>query len=283
MYSGRLVVPVVLRHSGMSAPKARKSRGMAASPRASTSASAIDWGTAVSRPSRSRRRTNGIIRATIRASRNPRRLDTVCVVLGSGEPLQRRIDHRLILGITDRRASCRSRAWPDNGIESVYRRGKCGDANPEQSKRLPRKVRATRCDRRGDRRGARLRVAMRCRRASRRPCGGADHFGVARSRGGSGGSSSTRRRDARRRREDAPLDEAATVGCIDPERDPTPAAAIRSLPPRRRQIVFLRYFADPSLEEIATVCDVSAGTVAATLSQARAALRDALISGAELG
>lgn len=90
-------------------------------------------------------------------------------------------------------------------------------------------------------------------------------------------------RDARRRRTDAPLDEAATIGCIDAERDPTLAAAIRSLPPRRRQIVFLRYFADLSLEEIATVCDVSAGTVAATLSQARAALRDALISGAELG
>jgi RNA polymerase sigma-70 factor (ECF subfamily) len=88
-------------------------------------------------------------------------------------------------------------------------------------------------------------------------------------------------RDARRRRSHAPLDEAATVGFLDPERDSALVAAIRALPPRRRQIVFLRYFADLSLEEIATVCKVSAGTVAATLSQARAALRDALISGAE--
>jgi RNA polymerase sigma-70 factor (ECF subfamily) len=88
-------------------------------------------------------------------------------------------------------------------------------------------------------------------------------------------------RDARRRRAHEPLDDAAAVGFLDPERDPSLVAAIRALPPRRRQIVFLRYFADLSLDEIATTCDVSAGTVAATLSQARAALRDALISGAE--
>jgi RNA polymerase sigma-70 factor (ECF subfamily) len=88
-------------------------------------------------------------------------------------------------------------------------------------------------------------------------------------------------RDARRRRPDEPLDDAAVVGFLDPERDPSLVAALRALPPRRRQIVFLRYFADLSLDEIATVCDVSAGTVAATLSQARTALRDALTSGAE--
>jgi DNA-directed RNA polymerase specialized sigma24 family protein len=42
-------------------------------------------------------------------------------------------------------------------------------------------------------------------------------------------------------------------------------------------IVFLRYFADLSYAEIADVCEISEGTVAATLSQAQAALRDALV------
>jgi RNA polymerase sigma-70 factor (ECF subfamily) len=46
-------------------------------------------------------------------------------------------------------------------------------------------------------------------------------------------------------------------------------AAVSALPPRRRLIVFLRYYADLSYEEIASVCGVSEGTVAATLAQAR--------------
>jgi RNA polymerase sigma-70 factor (ECF subfamily) len=62
----------------------------------------------------------------------------------------------------------------------------------------------------------------------------------------------------------------------DPERDPQLAAAIRSLPPRRRLIVFLRYFADFSYAEIAEACQVSEGTVSATLAQAHEALRAAL-------
>jgi RNA polymerase sigma-70 factor (ECF subfamily) len=61
-----------------------------------------------------------------------------------------------------------------------------------------------------------------------------------------------------------------------PERDPELAAAMRSLPPRRRLIVFLRYFADFSYAEIAEACEVSEGTVAATLAQAHDALRAAL-------
>ena len=48
--------------------------------------------------------------------------------------------------------------------------------------------------------------------------------------------------------------------------------AIRSLAPRRRLVVFLRYFADLSYAEIAQICDVSEGTVAATLSQSHAEL-----------
>jgi RNA polymerase sigma-70 factor (ECF subfamily) len=59
---------------------------------------------------------------------------------------------------------------------------------------------------------------------------------------------------------------------IDRDRDPELAAALRQLPPRRRLIVFLRYFADLSYAEIAEVCDVSPGTVAATLAQAKEAL-----------
>ena len=51
------------------------------------------------------------------------------------------------------------------------------------------------------------------------------------------------------------------------------AEALRALAPRRRLFVFLRYFADLSYEEIAAVCGVSRGTVAATLAQARSELR----------
>jgi len=64
----------------------------------------------------------------------------------------------------------------------------------------------------------------------------------------------------------------------DPERDPELAAAIKSLPPRRRLIVFLRYFADFSYGEIAEACQVREGTVAATLAQAHDALRVTLTS-----
>jgi hypothetical protein len=44
---------------------------------------------------------------------------------------------------------------------------------------------------------------------------------------------------------------------LEPERDPDLARAIRALPPRRRLMVFLRYFADLSYAEIAEACDVS--------------------------
>ena len=62
------------------------------------------------------------------------------------------------------------------------------------------------------------------------------------------------------------------LSILEPERDPALAAAIRSLPPRRRVVVFLRYFADFSYAEIAEALELSEGTVAATLAQARAAL-----------
>lgn len=63
---------------------------------------------------------------------------------------------------------------------------------------------------------------------------------------------------------------------LEHERDPELAVAIRTLPPKRRMIVFLRYFADFSYAEIAEACKVSEGTVAATLAQAHDALRIAL-------
>lgn len=65
---------------------------------------------------------------------------------------------------------------------------------------------------------------------------------------------------------------------LEPGRDPELDAAIRSLPPKRRTIVFLRYFADFSYAEIAEACGVSEGTVAATLAQAHEALRAVLTS-----
>jgi RNA polymerase sigma-70 factor (ECF subfamily) len=63
---------------------------------------------------------------------------------------------------------------------------------------------------------------------------------------------------------------------LEADRDPALAAAVRRLSPRRRLIVFLRYFGDFSYAEIAAACEVSEGTVAATLAQAHAELRRAL-------
>jgi RNA polymerase sigma factor (sigma-70 family) len=60
------------------------------------------------------------------------------------------------------------------------------------------------------------------------------------------------------------------------ERDPELAEAVRRLAPRRRLVVYLRYFADLPYAEIASLLDISEGTVAATLSQAHAELLEAL-------
>jgi RNA polymerase sigma factor (sigma-70 family) len=62
----------------------------------------------------------------------------------------------------------------------------------------------------------------------------------------------------------------------DADRDPVLAEALRALPAKRRLIVFLRYFADLSYSQIAEVCEVSEGTVGATLAQARASLEKRL-------
>jgi RNA polymerase sigma factor (sigma-70 family) len=63
---------------------------------------------------------------------------------------------------------------------------------------------------------------------------------------------------------------------VEPERDPVLADALRELPPRRRLIVFLRFFADLSYADIAEICDISIGTVSATIAQSEAALERSL-------
>src|SRR3954447_9369030 len=75
-----------------------------------------------------------------------------------------------------------------------------------------------------------------------------------------------------------PLEESADPALLDPELDPELDAALRRLSPRRRMVIFLRYFGDFSYAEIAAACDVSEGTIAATLAQAHAELRGALIA-----
>ncbi len=61
-----------------------------------------------------------------------------------------------------------------------------------------------------------------------------------------------------------------------PDHDEELAAALKELSPRRRLVVFLRYVADLDYREIARACEISEGTVAATLAQAKAALAESL-------
>src|SRR5438552_2266530 len=78
-------------------------------------------------------------------------------------------------------------------------------------------------------------------------------------------------RAARARQADRslPLDEAGEYGLQTPERDLDLDHSLRRLPPRRRLLVFLRYFGDLSYAEIAAATGVADGTVAATLAQAQ--------------
>lgn len=69
-----------------------------------------------------------------------------------------------------------------------------------------------------------------------------------------------------------PLTAFPEPGLVEPSLDSELADALRGLPPRRRLVVFLHYFADLPYGEIAGVCGISEGTVAATLAQARADL-----------
>jgi len=83
--------------------------------------------------------------------------------------------------------------------------------------------------------------------------------------------------DGRRNGRELSLDEAvARADLAQPARDPELADALRRLSPRRRLIVFLRYFADLAYSDIAAICEVSEGTVAASLAQAHAALLESM-------
>jgi RNA polymerase sigma factor (sigma-70 family) len=75
---------------------------------------------------------------------------------------------------------------------------------------------------------------------------------------------------------EAPLGELPEAEFVEPNRDPALTAALRTLSPRRRLIVFLHYYADLPYAEIADVCGISEGTVAATLAQARMSLIEVL-------
>lgn len=83
-------------------------------------------------------------------------------------------------------------------------------------------------------------------------------------------------REHARRRPGVSVNGALRAELVEPLRDPALAEALRTLPPKRRLIVFLRYFADLSYAQIAELCGVSEGTVGATLAQARAALEEEL-------
>jgi RNA polymerase sigma-70 factor (ECF subfamily) len=72
------------------------------------------------------------------------------------------------------------------------------------------------------------------------------------------------------------FDDGIDVQLPFPERDPELAAAVRALSPRRRLVVFMRYFADLPLIEIAQILGIAEGTVSATLAQARSELHAAL-------
>ena len=61
------------------------------------------------------------------------------------------------------------------------------------------------------------------------------------------------------------------------ESDPVLAEALRRLSPRRRLVVFLHYYADLRYSDIAEILGLSEGAVAATLAQARDALKTLLL------
>jgi RNA polymerase sigma-70 factor (ECF subfamily) len=72
------------------------------------------------------------------------------------------------------------------------------------------------------------------------------------------------------------------LSILEPERDPLLAAAVRSLPPKRRLILFLRYYGQFTYGEIAEALGITQGTVGATLSQAHATLLDVLMNKEEV-
>lgn len=82
-----------------------------------------------------------------------------------------------------------------------------------------------------------------------------------------------RARDVRRRPTMGELEDSAVAGEVG---GGALVAAVLALPERRRTVVLLRHVAGLQNSEIAIVLGISPGTVAATLSQARAELSKAL-------
>lgn len=82
--------------------------------------------------------------------------------------------------------------------------------------------------------------------------------------------------ELRRRRRVVSLDEDFEGEALLADAHPEVVAAIAALAPRRKLMVFLHYFADLAYEDVARICGVSEGTVAATLAQARAELHEHL-------
>jgi RNA polymerase sigma-70 factor (ECF subfamily) len=85
--------------------------------------------------------------------------------------------------------------------------------------------------------------------------------------------------DERRRSERQPLEQLLDEGLIDPAHDEELSDALQALPPRRRLIFFLRYFGGFTYREIAAICEISEGTVAAAIAKARTAVVEALGEG----
>jgi RNA polymerase sigma-70 factor (ECF subfamily) len=77
--------------------------------------------------------------------------------------------------------------------------------------------------------------------------------------------------EQRRPSAELPLEKLDPV-FVEPERDFALTAAVHALPPQRRLVVFLRYFADLPYQTIAEALAIDEGTVAATLAQAKQAL-----------
>ncbi len=83
-------------------------------------------------------------------------------------------------------------------------------------------------------------------------------------------------REERKHDSPEPLGDVIGADLPEPAHDPELRDALRALPPRRRLIFFLRYFADMSYAEIAAACGISEGTVGASIAQSRAALAETL-------